>query len=110
MLLTELILQGLVKESLSKPVLTRPTQAASKKVGNNDLPEGTDQRLWRRTFISTYIQFVGTQPDPWDIPAALACEKLQIIWDTVFPSIPYTVTSTSAVYLLVSAFVEIIHF
>ena len=57
-----------------------------------------------------YMQFAGSQPDPWDILATLACEKLQIIWDTIFPNIPYTVTSTGAVYLLVSDFVGIIHF
>jgi len=49
------------------------------------------------------MQFAAFQPDPWDIPAALACEKLQLIWDAIFPDISYTVTATSAVYLLVSA-------
>ena len=67
-----------------------------------DLPEGTNQRLWWRTFVSTYMQFATSQPDPWDIPATLACEKLQLIWDAIFPGIEYTVTATSAVYLLVS--------
>jgi hypothetical protein len=48
------------------------------------------------------MKFAATQPDPWDIPATIACEKQQLIWDTIFPDIPYTVTATSAVYLLVS--------
>jgi hypothetical protein len=48
------------------------------------------------------MQFAASQSDPWDIPAALACEKLQVIWDAIFPDIEYTVTHTSAVYLLVS--------
>ena len=67
-----------------------------------DLPKGTDQRLWWQTFISTYMQFVASQSDPWDIPAALACEKLQVIWDAIFPDIDYTVTHMSTMYLLVS--------
>lgn len=66
-----------------------------------DLPKGTNQKLWRRTFVSTYMQFAATQSDPWNIPANVACEKLQIIWDSIFPDIEYTVTSTGAVYLLV---------
>jgi hypothetical protein len=48
------------------------------------------------------MQFAASQPDPWDIPATLACEKLQLIWNAVFPGIEYTVTATGAVYLLVS--------
>ena len=48
------------------------------------------------------MQFAGTKSDPWDIPAAIACEKLQLIWDAIFPDIEYTVTTTSTVYLLVS--------
>jgi hypothetical protein len=100
--------QGLVKDSPSKPASTR-TERLSKKVSNNDLPEGTDQRLWRRCFVSTYMQFAASQPDPWDIPAGLACEKLQLIWDAIFSGIQYTVTATGAVYLLVSPFLEFIH-
>jgi len=48
------------------------------------------------------MQFAASQPDPWDIPATLACEKLQLIWDAIFPDIEHTVTTSSAVYLLVS--------
>jgi hypothetical protein len=75
-----------------------------KKINNTDLPKGTNQRVWRRNFVSTYMQFAATQPDPWDIPTALACEKLQMIWDVIFPDIKHKVTTTSAVYLLVSGF------
>ena len=67
-----------------------------------NLPEGINQRLWQPTFISSYMHFAASQPNPWEIPAGLACEKLQLIWDTIFPEIEYTVTITSAVYLLVS--------
>ena len=68
-----------------------------------DLLNGTNQWVWHRTFVSTYMQFASTQLDPWDIPSTLACKKLQIIWDVIFPDIKHTVTTTSAVYILVSA-------
>ena len=38
------------------------------------------------------------------LPVKLACEKMQLIWDAIFPGCEYIVTSTSAVYLLVSMF------
>ncbi|KAI0249276.1 hypothetical protein BJV78DRAFT_1362940 [Lactifluus subvellereus] len=44
------------------------------------------------------MQYVASLLNPWDIPAKLACEKMQLIWDTVFPDIEYEVTSTSTVY------------
>jgi len=76
----------------------------AKKPSNNDLPASIDQKLWRPVFISTYMQWAATQPDPWDIPVKLACEKMQLIWNAIFPGSDYIVTSTSAVYLLVSMF------
>jgi hypothetical protein len=81
--------------------VTRAPERA-KKVNNNDLPSGIDQKLWRPAFISTYMQFVASQPNPWELPVKLACEKLQLIWDAIFPGTDYIVTSTSAAYLLVS--------
>ena len=74
----------------------------TKKLSNNDLPDGVDLKTWRQSFVSTYMQYAGSVPDPWDIPAKLACEKMQLIWDDVFPGIEYKVTSTSTVYYLVS--------
>ena len=76
----------------------------AKKPSNNDLPPSIDQKLWRPVFISTYMQWAATQPDPWEIPVKLACEKMQLIWNAIFPGSYYIVTSTSAVYLLVSMF------
>lgn len=73
-----------------------------KKTVNNNLPDGVELKTWRRSFVSTYMQYVGSLPNPWDIPSKLACEKMQIIWDTIFPDIEYDVTSTSAVYHIVS--------
>jgi hypothetical protein len=92
------IMQALVKQSPGKPAAR---QAERKKPGNNNLPDGVDQKLWRRVFISTYMQYVATTPNPWEVPVKLGCEKMQVIWDVIFPSIPYTVTSTSTVYHIV---------
>ena len=91
-------MQALVKDSPGKPVAR---QAERKKPGNNNLPDGVDQKLWRCVFISTYMQYVATTPNPWEVPVKLGCETMQVIWDAIFPNIPYAVTSTSSIYLIV---------
>ncbi|KAG1721176.1 uncharacterized protein EDB91DRAFT_1064536, partial [Suillus paluster] len=78
----------------------------AKKPSNDDLPEGIDQKIWRRVFISTYIQYVATLANPWEVPTKLACEKMQVIWDAVFPNITHTVSSLSSVYYIVTEFAE----
>jgi hypothetical protein len=89
-----------VKVSPAKAVTLRPIKR-TKKLSNNDLPDGVDLKTWRRSFISTYLQYVGSSSNPWDIPAKLACEKMQLIWDSIFPDVEYKITSTSPVYYLV---------
>lgn len=79
----------------------RQASACSKKPNNTDLPEGVDQKLWRRTFIPTYMRFVGSQSNPWEIPVKVACSTMQLIWDPLFTDIPYDITGDSLVYLLV---------
>ncbi|KAG1860199.1 hypothetical protein DFJ58DRAFT_840080 [Suillus subalutaceus] len=81
---------ALAKDSPGKPPACQAE--CTKKPGNNDLPDGVEQRLWRCVFISTYMQYVATLANPWEVPPKLACQKLQVIWDTIFPNIPYTVT------------------
>jgi len=88
-----------MKVSPAKAV-SRPIKR-TKKLSNNDLPDGVDLKIWRQSFVSTYIQYVALSPNPWDIPTKLACEKMQLIWDATFPGIEYEVTSTSPVYHLV---------
>ncbi|KAG2337302.1 hypothetical protein BDR05DRAFT_895479, partial [Suillus weaverae] len=73
------------------------------KPSNDDLPKGIDPKIWCHVFISTYIQYVATLANPWEVPAKLACEKMQVIWDAIFPHIGHTVTSLSSVYYIVSA-------
>ena len=74
----------------------------TKKLSNSNLPDGFNLKTWHSSFVSTYMQYVGSSPNPWDVPAKLACKKMQLIWDVVFPDIEHEVTSTSTVYYLVS--------
>ncbi|KAG2139788.1 hypothetical protein DEU56DRAFT_912055 [Suillus clintonianus] len=71
-----------------------------KKPSNDDLPKGINQTIWHRVFIPTYIQYVTTLANPWKVPTKLVCEKMQVIWDVVFPNITHTVTSLSSVYYI----------
>lgn len=76
----------------------------TKNFSNGDLPDGVDLRLWRRAFVSTYMQFVGSLTNPWKVPIRLACEKMQLIWNAVFPNVQHTVTTPSTVYRIVRRF------
>ncbi|KAG1723303.1 uncharacterized protein EDB91DRAFT_1087848 [Suillus paluster] len=89
---------ALIKDSPGKP----PAHQAkhTKKPGNNDLPDGVEHRLWRHVFVSTYMQYVATLANPWEVSPKLACQKLQVIWDAIFPSILCTVMSMSTVYII----------
>ncbi|KAG2337210.1 hypothetical protein BDR05DRAFT_1005226 [Suillus weaverae] len=89
---------ALVKNSPVKPAARQAKR--TKKCGNNDLPDGVEQKLWCRVFVSTYMQYVATLANPWEVLPKLACQKMQVIWDTIFPSIPCTVTSMSIMYII----------
>ncbi|KAG1908782.1 uncharacterized protein F5891DRAFT_937477, partial [Suillus fuscotomentosus] len=73
------------------------------KPSNDNLPEGIDPKIWCHVFISSYIQYVVTLANPWEVPSKLACEKMQVIWDAIFPNIGHRVTSLSSVYYIVRA-------
>ncbi|KAG2116988.1 uncharacterized protein F5147DRAFT_567354, partial [Suillus discolor] len=88
------------KDSPIKPIACQTERA--KKPSNDDLPEGINPKIWCRVFISTYIQYVATLANPWEVPAKLACEKMQVIWDAIFSHISHTVTSLSSVYYIVT--------
>jgi hypothetical protein len=88
---------------VQSPVKTVPTVTKRiKKPGNNDLPDGVDSKLWRPVFVSTYLQYIGSTTNPWEVPVKTACKIMQLIWDAIFPDIPHTITSTSPVYIIVS--------
>jgi hypothetical protein len=89
---------------ITKESPARPVARQKRKLGNNDLPDGIDMKLWRRAFVATYMQFVGGLSDPWDVPPRLACEKMQLIWDALF-DIEYEITPTSTVYIIVRSLI-----
>ncbi|PCH39303.1 hypothetical protein WOLCODRAFT_167883 [Wolfiporia cocos MD-104 SS10] len=64
---------------------------------NRDLPAGSHGR-WRRYFVSTYLDFMGTRPDPWLAADEDHVSTLQDIWDIVYPNLPHTVTFDQAVH------------
>ena len=59
--------------------------------------------MFRRCLVSTFIEWLAQQKNPWAVSPKQAVEVIQIIWDSVLASTtPYTVTPTSTVYKLVS--------
>jgi len=83
----------------------RTAQSSSRKgFKNSDLPAGCqDNDKWRREFIPTYLWWVATQPDPWNVDDEKALEALQAIWDKIYGAkIPYVITLNDAVFSIVS--------
>lgn len=72
-------------------------------VNNSQLPTGVTPKVFRRCLVSTFIEWLAQQKNPWAVSPKRAAEVIQIIWDSVLASTaPCTVTPTSAVYKLVS--------
>jgi hypothetical protein len=71
---------------------------------NGDLPAGCqDNDTWRSTFIPTYLWWVATQPDPWNVDDEKALEALQAIWDKIYgPKIVYVIVLNDPVSSIVS--------
>jgi hypothetical protein len=66
-------------------------------VRQEKLPAWIDAKWFRQTFVSTYMAFVGQLMDPWDVPAMLAVEKMQVIWDVTAIQ-DYEITTSTHVY------------
>jgi hypothetical protein len=49
-------------------------------------------------FIPTYEQWVGTQANPWVIPDDVAIKTLQVIWDSIYLAVPWTVKANDCVF------------
>ena len=87
-----------------------PTEVHSTKrlpssgpVNNSQLPIGVMLKVFHRCLVSTFIEWLAQQKNPWAVSPKWAVEVIQIIWDSVLTSTaPYTVTPTSTVYKLVS--------
>ena len=72
-------------------------ETASKKARTEELPDWIDSKWFRQTFVTIYMAYVGQSMDPWDIPAKLAVETMQKIWDaTGGPA--YEIMTSSPVY------------
>ena len=83
----------------------RTVQPSSRKgFKNGDLPDGCqDNDTWRRAFIPTYLWWVATQPDPWNLDDELALEAMQDIWNKIYgATILYVITLNDAVFSIVS--------
>jgi hypothetical protein len=101
-----------VSATMSAPTATSvlmPTTAASNtsdvhivNVSNSHLPAGVDHKVFRRSFVSSLIQFWARQKNPWAVPSKLAVTVMQNAWDICFDDVPYEITTTSVVYRLVS--------
>jgi hypothetical protein len=73
----------------------------TKKFKNQDLPQGIDRHVWRRTFVTTFMMNVARQDNPFDHNIKAGCETMQKIWDAIFNETPYTIIQSGPVYQLV---------
>ncbi|KAH9019939.1 hypothetical protein EDB83DRAFT_2320704 [Lactarius deliciosus] len=58
--------QLVVQKSLTASSMDGKT--VSKKPQNDVLPKWVENRWFRRTFVTTYMAFVGQTNDPWEVP------------------------------------------
>ena len=77
------------------------TARTSKRPRNGDLPGWIDGHWFRRTFVSTYMAFVGRTANPWDVPPEQAVLVMQKIWDATTHH-NYEITVSTPVYSKVS--------
>jgi hypothetical protein len=61
------------------------------------LPDGVDRNWFRRTFVTTYMTYVGELMNPWDVPAKQAMEKMQVIWAETGGT-EYKITDSTPIY------------
>jgi hypothetical protein len=78
-----------------------PARKPRLKPTNQDLPYGT-YRLWTRTFIPTYLAFIGAQCDPFLITGLEAAYPMQQAWDLVYPDTPCDTMPRTTIFVLVS--------
>jgi len=86
----------------TKPKISKNTGEPSKRPKNGDLPSDIDYKVWRRVFVPTFMRWVSQQDNPFEHNAKLASEVMQLIWDNIFPDVPYMIIPSGPVYVLVS--------
>lgn len=70
----------------------------SKNARNEELPVWLDAKWFRRTFVTTYMAYVGELTNPWEVSATQAVDAMQRIWDGTSGKAGYKITKTTAVY------------
>ncbi|KAH8979504.1 hypothetical protein EDB86DRAFT_2814567 [Lactarius hatsudake] len=96
------ILQQLVVQKSSTASST-DNKTVSKKPRNDGLPTQVNNDWFRRTFVTTYMAFVGQTNDPWEVPVRQSVQVMQKIWDAT-GGIEYEITSKTAIYQKVHDF------
>lgn len=77
-----LLMQAVVKlESPVKPKL--PIKVS--QVKNTHLPAGALDK-WRTTFVPTFVAYIGTKHDPWELKDQETRGAMQDCWDHVYKS------------------------
>jgi hypothetical protein len=82
-------------------VIATPGQKVRNKWTNHDLPYGT-YRNWSLKFIPSYLTFVGVQRDPFLLTGEDIVAPMQLIWNTIYPTIGYEIKPRCAVFDLVN--------
>jgi hypothetical protein len=90
--------------------MSNNTGESSKRPKNGDLPSDIDFKTWHQVFVPTFIQWVSQQVNPFKHNAKLACETMQIIWDTISVNVPYMIIQSSPVYTLVGVYFYYFYF
>jgi hypothetical protein len=86
------------------PVERINTSRRVQKFRNKDLPpECHIGNAWRRAFIPSYIRYVASLKNPWVINDDDAVGAMKLIWDVIYPTLPYTITSKTSVFYIVSS-------
>jgi hypothetical protein len=92
-------------EDTPKPAKKTSGRRTGEKWHNNDLPEGCSaDNLWCKTFIPTYLSWIGQQEDSWTVSDADAKVWLQKIWQVVYGKKlqPYKIKTDGPVFAIVS--------
>ncbi|KAH9058004.1 hypothetical protein EDB83DRAFT_2224795 [Lactarius deliciosus] len=90
------ILQQLVVQKSSTASST-DSKTVSKKPRNDVLPKWVENRWFWRTFVTTYMAFVGQTNDPWEVPVRQSVQVMQKIWDATGGR-KYEITAKTAIY------------
>jgi hypothetical protein len=76
-----------------------PTSNRKNRRKFSPLPFGAeDDNMFCGVFIPTYERWVRTQANPWVIPDDIAIKTLQVIWDSIYLAMPWTVKANNCVF------------